>query len=58
MIATDFLYSIQHRGKWIGNRSQFESLPVEDYIDDRNMMSTARRDLVYPDWTLKGLDSV
>lgn len=26
----------------IGNRSQFESLPVEDYIEDRNMMSTPR----------------
>lgn len=33
---------IQSRGVYIGNRSQFESLPVEDYIDDRNMMSTPR----------------
>ena len=57
-MAAEFWYSIQYRGKWIGNRSQFESLPVEDYIDDRNMMSTPRRDLVYPEWTLKGLDSV
>lgn len=33
---------IQSRGVYIGDRSQFESLPVEDYIDDRNMMSTPR----------------
>lgn len=33
---------IQSRGVYIGNRSQYESLPVEDYIEDRNMMSTPR----------------
>lgn len=58
LVVADALHSIQYRGKYIGNRSQFESLPVEDYIEDRNMMSTARRDLVYPEWTLKGLDTI
>ena len=42
---------IQERGKFIGNRSQFEELPLKDYIDDRNMMSTKRHDLVFPEWT-------
>lgn len=52
----NIMHSIQERGRYIGDRSQFESLPIEDYIDDRNMMSTKRQDLVYPSWTLKGLD--
>ena len=42
---------IQERGKFIGNRSQFEELPLKDYIEDRNLMSTKRQDLVFPDWT-------
>ena len=42
---------IQERGKFIGNRSQFEELPLEAYIEDRNMMSTKRQDLVFPEWT-------
>lgn len=49
---------IQSRGIYIGNRSQFETLDINDYIEDRNMMSTARKYLQYPDWTLKGLDSM
>ncbi len=52
------LSSIQSRGIYIGNRGQFESLPIEDYIEDRNMMSIPRKDLVYPEWTEKGLDSM
>ena len=42
---------IQERGKYIGNRGQFEQLRLEEYIADRNMMSTKRQDLVFPDWT-------
>ncbi|KAK3684528.1 hypothetical protein LTR37_020203 [Vermiconidia calcicola] len=49
---------IQSRGVHIGNRSQFESLPIEDYIEDRNMMSSPRPDLAYPEWTAEGLDSI
>jgi 2-polyprenyl-6-methoxyphenol hydroxylase-like FAD-dependent oxidoreductase len=53
-----FARLIQSRGVYIGNRSQYESLPVEEYIKDRNMMSIKRQDLEYPEWTLKGLDAV
>ncbi|KAK6371841.1 hypothetical protein LTS17_008665 [Exophiala oligosperma] len=42
---------IQHRGVYIGNRSQFESLQLKDYIEDRNMMSIVREDLEFPEWT-------
>ena len=42
---------IQDRGKYIGNRSQFENLPLKEYIEDRNMMSIKRQDLDYPEWT-------
>jgi hypothetical protein len=52
------MFRIQSRGVYIGNRSQFESLRVEDYIEDRNMMSTQRKDLVYPEWTAEGLDAM
>ena len=53
-----FARLIQSRGVYIGNRSQYETLPIEEYIDDRNMMSIKRQDLEYPEWTLKGLDKV
>lgn len=49
---------MQERGVRIGNRSQFESLPIEEYIEDRNMMSTPHSELVYPEWTAKGLDKI
>ena len=42
---------IQSRGVFIGNRSQYEKLPLEDYIEDRNMMSTPRQKLEFPEWT-------
>lgn len=42
---------MQHRGKFIGDRSQFESLPLRDYIEDRNMMSVPRDELNFPEWT-------
>ena len=47
----EFARLIQSRGKHIGNRSQFEELPLEDYIEDRNMMSIKRQDLEFPEWT-------
>ncbi|KAF7195251.1 2,6-dihydroxypyridine 3-monooxygenase [Pseudocercospora fuligena] len=49
---------IQSRGVYIGNRSQFESLPVEEYIKDRNMMSKPRWELEYPEWTKADLDKM
>ncbi len=42
---------IQYRGVYIGNRSQFESLPLKDYVEDRNMMSIKREDLEFPEWS-------
>ena len=49
---------IQAKGVRIGNRSQFESLEVKDYIEDRNMMSLPHKDLVFPEWTREGLDKI
>lgn len=42
---------MQYRGVYIGDRSQFEQLPLKEYVEDRNMMSTKREDLVFPEWT-------
>jgi 2-polyprenyl-6-methoxyphenol hydroxylase-like FAD-dependent oxidoreductase len=48
--AMEYARLIQHRGMFIGNRSQFEQLDLKEYIEDRNMMSTKRQDLEFPDW--------
>lgn len=60
--APDVTYTdrkrIQHRGVFIGDRSQFEDLSLEEYIADRDMMSTPRRDLQYPEWTEDGLNKM
>ncbi|EMD01293.1 hypothetical protein BAUCODRAFT_136005 [Baudoinia panamericana UAMH 10762] len=53
-----FARGIQRMGVEIGNRSQFESLPMEEYIKDRNYASIKREDREYPEWTLEGLDEV
>ncbi|KAK5074891.1 hypothetical protein LTR64_001096 [Lithohypha guttulata] len=53
-----FAREIQAMGVRIGNRSQFEELPVEEYIADRNFASIKRQDRVYPEWTLEGLDKI
>jgi hypothetical protein len=50
--------TIQERGVKMGNRSQFETLPIEEYIKDRNLASTKRSDEVYEAWTLEGLEKV
>ena len=42
---------IQQRGVYIGNRSQFDRLPLKEYVEDRNMMSIKRQDLEFPEWT-------
>ena len=49
---------IQDRGVQMGNRSQFETLPIEEYIKDRNLASTKRWEEDYPEWTHKGLDQI
>ena len=46
---------MQGLGVKIGNRSQYEKLPVEEYIKDRNWASVPRKERVYEDWTREGL---
>ncbi len=47
----EFARLIQDRGMRMGNRSQFEKLPLQEYIDDRNLASTKRQDEDFPGWT-------
>ncbi|KAK5120493.1 hypothetical protein LTR85_006148 [Meristemomyces frigidus] len=49
---------IQDMGVKIGDRSQLETLPMEEYIKDRNFASIKREDRQYPEWTLDGLDDI
>jgi 2-polyprenyl-6-methoxyphenol hydroxylase-like FAD-dependent oxidoreductase len=49
---------IQSRGVQMGDRSQFETLPVEEYIKDRNVASTKRWEDEYPEWTRQGLEQI
>ena len=51
-----FARLIQDRGVKMGNRSQYEELPVEEYVKDRNLASTPRMEDHYPEWTREGLD--
>ena len=53
-----FARAIQDMGVKIGDRSQFETLPVEEYIKDRNFASIKREDRVYPAWTTEGLKGI
>ncbi|KAK4560368.1 hypothetical protein LTR86_005564 [Recurvomyces mirabilis] len=53
-----FAREIQAMGVRIGDRSQFETLPMEDYIADRNFASIKRQDRVYGKWTEDGLDKI
>jgi 2-polyprenyl-6-methoxyphenol hydroxylase-like FAD-dependent oxidoreductase len=53
-----FAREIQAMGVRIGNRSQFENLPVEEYIADRNFASIKRQDREYGSWTEEGLDEM
>ncbi|KAH8896546.1 FAD/NAD(P)-binding domain-containing protein [Thozetella sp. PMI_491] len=41
---------IQKRGVDMGERSQHQQLSLEDYIHDRDVASTPRREEVYPEW--------
>jgi 2-polyprenyl-6-methoxyphenol hydroxylase-like FAD-dependent oxidoreductase len=45
-----FARYIQRRGVDMGNRSQYQTLQLHDYIYDRDVASTPRRDEVYPEW--------
>lgn len=48
-----FARYIQKRGVDMGTRSQFQELPVEEHIHDRNVASTPREKEVYPDWAVQ-----
>ena len=53
-----FAREIQAMGVRIGDRSQFETLPVEEYVADRNFASIKREDRVYGKFTEDGLDRI
>ena len=53
-----FARAIQDMGVRIGDRSQFETLEIEEYIKDRNFASIPREERVYPEWTLEGLEEI
>lgn len=48
-----FARYIQKRGVDMGTRSQFQELPLQEHIHDRNVASTPREKEVYPDWAIK-----
>lgn len=45
-----FARFIQKRGVDMRNRSQFQNLPLEEHIRDRNVASVPREQEVYPKW--------
>lgn len=45
-----FARFIQKRGVDMGNRSQFQDLPLEEHIRDRNVASVPREQEAYPEW--------
>lgn len=47
-----FARYIQKRGVDMGSRSQFQELPLEEHIHDRNVASTPREKEIYPDWAI------
>jgi 2-polyprenyl-6-methoxyphenol hydroxylase-like FAD-dependent oxidoreductase len=48
--------TIQKRGVDMGNRSQFEDLPVEEHIKDRNLASKPREEEEWPAWATEDLE--
>ncbi|CAK4031974.1 FAD NAD(P)-binding domain-containing [Lecanosticta acicola] len=54
----EYARDVQAKGVRIGNRSQFEELSLQEYIDDRNMMSIPHRDIEFPEWTREDLDRI
>lgn len=48
-----FARFVQNRGVEMGKRSQFERLPVEDLIKDRDRASVPRKDEIYPSWATR-----
>lgn len=48
-----FARLIQKRGVDMGTRSQFQELPLEEHIHDRNVASTPREKEVFPEWAVR-----
>ena len=42
--------TIQQRGVEMGDRSQFDALPLSEYIADRDRASKPRKDEIWPQW--------
>jgi hypothetical protein len=40
----------------MGRRSQFEDLPLEEHIKDRNLASRPRDQEVWPEWAVGDLE--
>lgn len=51
-----FARFVQRRGVDMGTRSQFEKLPVEELIGDRDRASVPRKEEVYPEWATRLMD--
>lgn len=51
-----FARTIQARGVSMGERSQHEDLPLEEYIEDRNLASRPRQNETWPHWAIADLD--
>ncbi|KAL5348507.1 hypothetical protein ACLOAV_005923 [Pseudogymnoascus australis] len=50
-----FARTVQNRGVDMGRRSQYETLPIEEYISDRARASKPRKDEVWPEWAIADL---
>ncbi|KAF2714714.1 FAD/NAD(P)-binding domain-containing protein [Pleomassaria siparia CBS 279.74] len=48
--------TVQKRGVDMGRRSQFEQLPLEEHIKDRNLASKPREEEEWPTWATANLD--
>ena len=45
--------TLHKRGVDMGRRSQFEALPLEEYIADRARASKPRKDENWPEWAIE-----
>lgn len=48
--TVEYARKVSYMGQYIGDRSQFEERSLEEYVEDRNWMSTPRKKLKFPDW--------
>lgn len=50
-----FARTVQKRGVDMGRRSQYETLPLEEYVADRARASKPRKTEVWPEWAIASL---